>query len=128
MGAIRLTSLATCVACFLCVGQLFIVKSDVANYLSSMSWQFYALSLVNAVFCTVIPVFLTMLAIERCGASITSQTGIIGPMITISLGVWLLDEKFTIYHTIGTIGVVLSMILLTKGINQKLNKDISIKT
>ena len=42
--------------------------------------------------CTVAPVLMVMMAIERIGAALTAQTGMIGPMATITLGVLLLDE------------------------------------
>ncbi len=114
IGSIRLTALASCVACFLCLWQFFILKENVWHYLFTLPTQIYWLSLINGIVCTVIPVFLTMLAMERCGPSVTSQTSMIGPFITAFLSVWILQEAFTIYHIIGTGGVLLSMLFLTK--------------
>jgi drug/metabolite transporter (DMT)-like permease len=119
MGAIRLTSLASIVATIFCTAQLFILRDDVWGMIKVIDSHVYVLSAINAIFCTAIPVFLTMLAIERCGPSVTAQTGIVGPMVTILLGVWLLGEHLTIYHYIGTFGVICSMLLLSKGIKNK---------
>jgi len=116
MEAIRLTSLATCIASILCIAQFYIIEPSPNQILLSLPFKIYWLSAINALFCTVIPVLLTMLAIQSCGPGITSQTGIIGPMITIFLGAALLNEKLTIYHAVGTFGVILSMIILSKGI------------
>ncbi len=51
--------------------------------------------MLNATLCTFLPVLLVMFAIERVGAPIASQAGIIGPVSTILLSVLLLDEPFT---------------------------------
>jgi drug/metabolite transporter (DMT)-like permease len=118
VGSIRLTALASCVACFLCLGQFFLLKPNTWQYLSTLHTNIYWLSLINGILCTVIPVFLTMLAIERCGPSVTSQTSMIGPLITAFLGIWILQEAFTIYHVIGTGGVLISMLFLSKSMSR----------
>jgi drug/metabolite transporter (DMT)-like permease len=43
------------------------------------------LSLLNAVVCTVAPIMMVMMAIERIGAPLTAQTGMVGPLSTISM-------------------------------------------
>ena len=45
------------------------------------------LSLINATLCTFLPVLLVMMAIERVGAALAAQTGMIGPLSTIVLSV-----------------------------------------
>ena len=45
------------------------------------------LSVLNATLCTVAPVLMVMMAIERIGAAIAAQTGMVGPMSTILMGV-----------------------------------------
>ena len=45
------------------------------------------LSVLNATVCTFAPVLMVMMAIERIGASVTAQTGMIGPLSTILMGV-----------------------------------------
>lgn len=65
------------------------------------------LSVLNAIFCTVLPVFLTMEAIRRIGAAQASQLSMLGPVSLLFLGYWLLQEPITLLQVFGTI-VVLS--------------------
>jgi drug/metabolite transporter (DMT)-like permease len=118
IGAMRLTALASCAASFFCLMH-FVIQYSWQNRLEQELWMIFQLptkiyyySLINSILCTVIPIFLTILAIERCGANIVAQTSILGPSITIFLGVYILDENFGIYHLIGTTGTILSMIFL----------------
>ena len=110
-GALRLTGLATSIACLLCIGQFFVLRPVAAMQVPEpVLW----LSLLNATLCTFCPVLMVMLAIERVGAPITAQTGMIGPLSTILLSVLLLDEPFTLWMAAGT-GLVLAGIgLLTR--------------
>ena len=71
----------------------------------------YGLSMINAVFCTVLPVFLTMNAVARIGAGTASQAGMIGPVSTLFLGALILGEPITAIQLLGT-GLVLSGIYL----------------
>ena len=72
------------------------------------------LSLLNAVVCTAVPVLLVMMAIERVGASITAQTGMVGPVSTILLSVWLLGEPFTGFVAGGTVLVIAGIFVFTR--------------
>jgi drug/metabolite transporter (DMT)-like permease len=65
------------------------------------------LSVLNAIFCTVLPVFLTMEAIRRIGAAQASQLSMLGPVSLLFLGYWLLQEPITLLQVFGTI-IVLS--------------------
>lgn len=118
IGSLRLTALATCVACALCLTHFFVLNNFSSLAIKQLIEQtptiIYHLSMINGIVCTVIPLFLTMKAIDLCGANIVAKTGVIGPSITIILGVWLLNEPFTIYHAIGTVLTLASMMLLSK--------------
>jgi len=46
------------------------------------------------------------LAIERIGAALTSQTGMIGPLSTLLLGVAVLGEPFNAWIGLGTVLVL----------------------
>jgi drug/metabolite transporter (DMT)-like permease len=61
---------------------------------------------LNAVLCTAVPVLLVMMAIERIGASLAAQTGMIGPMATIAMGVIFLDEQLNLWIIGGTLLVL----------------------
>lgn len=111
LGSLRLVSYAMCVSSAACIGQFFILRP------SSMLWQpmpVYWLSLVNAIFCTVLPVFMTMIAVKRIGAATASQAGMIGPVSTLFLGAFFLAEPITGWQLAGTALVMGGMYLLSK--------------
>jgi len=112
LGAMRLTGLATTVACLLCIGQ-FLILRPVAG-LAALAPEVWWLSLLNATACTFAPVLMVMMAIERIGATLAAQTGMIGPMSTILMGVWILGEPFTPLVAVGTVLVMGGVWLLTK--------------
>ena len=62
----------------------------------------YGLSLVNGIFCTILPVFMTMAAVQRIGAATASQAGMIGPVSTLFFGWVLLGEPITAVQLAGT--------------------------
>ena len=72
------------------------------------------LSLLNATACTVLPVFMVMMAIERIGPALTAQTGMIGPLSTIAMGVLILGEPFNSWIIAGTVLVLAGIWLLAK--------------
>jgi drug/metabolite transporter (DMT)-like permease len=72
------------------------------------------LSLLNAVACTAAPVVMVMMAIERIGSGLTAQTGMIGPMSTIAMGVWLLGEPFNAWLMAGTVLVVAGVLVVSR--------------
>jgi drug/metabolite transporter (DMT)-like permease len=110
LGSMRLTGLATSVACALCIAQYLLLR-PLAD-LASVAPAVYGLSLLNALACTVAPVLLVMLAIERIGATLTAQTGMIGPLSTITMGVLILDEPFSGWIAAGTVLVLAGVALL----------------
>lgn len=111
LGALRLTGAATSVACVLAIAQLFVLRpASAAIVPEAVVW----LSLVNALFTTFAPVLMVMMAIERIGAPLAAQCGMVGPMSTILLGVWLLGEPFTGWVIAGTLLVLAGVWLLAK--------------
>ena len=64
------------------------------------------LSILNATVCTAAPVLMVMMAIERIGASLSAQTGMIGPLSTIAMGILILGEPFTVWLAAGTLLVI----------------------
>jgi drug/metabolite transporter (DMT)-like permease len=111
LGALRLTGAATSVACLFAIAQLFVLRpASAAMVPEAVVW----LSLVNAVFTTFAPVLMVMMAIERIGAPLAAQCGMVGPMSTIILGVVLLGEPFNGWVAVGTGLVLLGVWLLAK--------------
>jgi len=111
LGALRLTGLATTVACLICIAQFFALRP-----LSAMAVapQVLWLSALNATACTFAPVLMVMMAIERIGATLAAQTGSIGPLSTIFLAVLLLGEPFTAWVAAGTVLVLAGIWLLAR--------------
>ena len=99
LGALRLTGLASSVACVLCITQ-FLVLRPLSTFMvpEPVLW----LSLLNATACTVAPVLLVMLAIARIGAPLSSQVGMVGPMSTLLMGVVILGEPMNGWIAVGT--------------------------
>lgn len=111
LGAIRITGGASSIACLLCIVQFFVLRPPSAMIVAP---EVIGLSVLNATVCTVLPVMLVMLAIQRVGASITAQAGIIGPLATIFLSVLILNEPFTAWIAAGTVLVVSGIWVLMK--------------
>jgi len=110
LGAVRLTGLATSIACLLCIAQFLILRPlSAAGVAPEVLW----LSLLNATLCTFAPVLMVMMAIERIGAPLAAQTGMIGPLSTILMGVAILGEPFTGWIVAGTLLVLAGVWLLT---------------
>ena len=108
LGSLRLAGLASSVACALCIVQFLLLKPLSAAWVPApVLW----LSLLNSTACTVAPVLMVMLAIERVGPTVTAQAGMVGPMSTILLGAVLLGEPLTLWVLAGT-GLVLSGVWL----------------
>ena len=112
LGAMRLTGLATSVACGFCIAQFLLTRpvSGLAELAPAVWW----LSVLNALACTFAPVLMVMMAIERMGAGIAAQTGMIGPMSTILMGVLILDEPLTGWVVAGTALVMGGVWLLAR--------------
>lgn len=111
VGSLRLVAYAMCVSTLACLIQFALIhplailrQPDVV----------YGLSAANALFCTVLPVYLTMFAIARIGPALTAQTAMIGPASLVFLGWWLLGEPITWLQLLGTAVVLLGMALLLR--------------
>ena len=111
VGAMRLVGWATSVACVCCIVQFLLLRPlSAAVVPSDVLW----LAALNALACTVAPVLMVMMAIERIGAALTAQTGMIGPMATIALGVLLLDEPLNVWIGLGTLLVLSGVYIVSK--------------
>ena len=111
IGALRLTGLATSIACLFCIAQFLVLRPMSAL---AVAPQVIWLSLLNATLCTFLPVLMVMMAIERVGAAVAAQTGMIGPLSTIAMGIVILGEPFTAWIVAGTALVLTGIWLLAK--------------
>lgn len=111
IGSLRLVGWASLVACLCCIGQFLLLRPVAAAVVApEVVW----LSVLNATLCTVAPVLMVMMAIERIGATLTAQTGLIGPLSTLLMGVVVLGEPLTPWILAGTALVLAGIWLLAR--------------
>ena len=120
LGAIRLTAYAMCVSSFAVFAQ-FAVLNPISALRQPQA--VYGLSLLNALLCTVLPVFATMLAVERIGAGRASMASMIGPVSTIALAYLFLDERISIWQLAGTALVLTGIYVLTRAGRAPVTKE-----
>jgi drug/metabolite transporter (DMT)-like permease len=121
MGSMRVAGLASCAACFMATAQwlmLYLVSKGQTGNVAQLPWQVWALSLLNATACTVLPVWLVMRGVQLIGASMASQAGMVGPLSTIWMAAWWLGEPVTWRLMVGTGAVLVGVLVLAK-INQR---------
>jgi drug/metabolite transporter (DMT)-like permease len=111
LGALRITGIATSIACVLCIAQFFVLRPPAAMLVAP---EVIGLSVLNATLCTFLPVVLVMSAVEKVGAPVAAQAGIIGPLSTIFMSVLILGEPFTGWLVAGTVLVLLGIWLLSR--------------
>lgn len=111
LGSLRLVGLASSVACVFCIAQFLLTHP-----LSAMQVQPQVLwlSVINSTACTVAPVLMVMMAIERIGAGMAAQVGMIGPLSTILMGVWFLGEPLNAWMMAGTGVVMVGIYMFTR--------------
>lgn len=108
IGSLRLVGLASTVASLLCIAHFLLTRPwQAALVAEPVLW----LSLFNATLCTALPVLLVMLGVERIGADLAAQVGMIGPLSTIIMSVALLGEPFTPALAAGTVLVIAGIAL-----------------
>jgi drug/metabolite transporter (DMT)-like permease len=115
LGSLRLVGLATSLACGFCLLQFVVLRPLASAWVPE---PVFWLSLLNATACTVLPVLLVMMAIERIGPGLTAQTGMIGPMSTLLMGVWILGEPFNIWIITGTVLVLSGVFWVTRPVGR----------
>ncbi|MES2320582.1 MAG: DMT family transporter [Pseudomonadota bacterium] len=111
IGSLRLVSYAMCVASAACIAQFFMLRPAA---LLIQPAPVYWLSLVNGIFCTILPVFMTMIAVQRIGAATASQAGMVGPVSTLFLGALVLGEPITAIQLGGTALVLSGIYMLSR--------------
>ncbi|WP_151448366.1 DMT family transporter [Lacisediminimonas profundi] len=111
VGAMRLVAYAMCVSCVACIVQFLLLRP---LDMLVQPVPVYVLSIMNSVLCTVLPVFITMIAVERIGAPTASQAGMVGPVSTLFMGAMFLDEPITAIQLTGTSLVLVGIYLLSK--------------
>jgi drug/metabolite transporter (DMT)-like permease len=110
LGPLRLTAWSGMVSCVACIAQALVLHP--AGMFIQVG-EVYWLSLINGVFCTALPIFLVMTAIDRIGAGATSQLGMIGPVSTLLMGAYFLAEPLSATQLSGTAIVLAGVAILS---------------
>jgi len=111
LGSLRLVGWATSVACLCCIAQFALLRPLAA---AQVAPEVLGLSLINSLVCTVAPVLMIMMAVERIGPGATSQAGMVGPIATLLMGVLILDEPFTIWVLAGASLVIAGIYIFSR--------------
>lgn len=139
LGSLRLVGLASTVACGLALVQWAVVAwgghvvsgwlpsappvvvssgvqtaTQVTTMWAGIPWQVWALSLLNAIACTVLPVWMVMRGVQLLGPSMASQVGMVGPLSTLWMASWFLNEPITGRLMLGTAAILLGVVWLAK--------------
>ena len=102
-GVVSFTSYAMIVSTVCVVIHYLIVdRTDLFIY----PIEVYVLGFLMAIVSTLIPSFLVSLAIKKLGVSNFSIIGSIGPISTIILAYFILDEKLSLLQILGTVVVI----------------------
>ncbi len=111
LGAIRLTSYAMGVSTVAVLVQFAALHSPAMLLQPApVLW----LSLFNGVACTVLPVFATMMAVERLGAPRAALISMVGPVATMALGWIFLGEVASLWQWAGTALVLCGVYVLSR--------------
>lgn len=108
VGSVRLVVYASSTSAFMSVIQI-LIYDPAAVFVQAP--QIYWLSLLNASLCTVIPMLLIMIAINRIGSPLVAQAGILGPVSTLFMGWIVLSEPIT-WIQIGGMSLVMGAMWL----------------
>jgi drug/metabolite transporter (DMT)-like permease len=108
VGSVRLVVYASSASALFSVIQILLYDPSA---IFVQAEQIYWLSLLNASFCTVIPMLLIMIAINRIGSPLVAQAGILGPVSTLFMGWAVLSEPIT-WIQVGGMGLVIGAMWL----------------
>lgn len=103
MGSVWFTGLAMSISSIFVLIHFSIFNHFTDLNVTSMAWLWLALL---AIFSTVIPSFMISEAIHRIGPAQTGIVGSLGPIMTMGLAIWILNEPFTAWHATGMLLVV----------------------
>jgi drug/metabolite transporter (DMT)-like permease len=110
IGSLRLTGIVVSVAAG-CITAHFLLTHPLSDL--NQPRPIYAIALALAIFSTILPIFLTSEALRRIGANRLSIVASIGPILTIWLGYWFLNEPVTAIQLTGTALVLAGAALVT---------------
>jgi drug/metabolite transporter (DMT)-like permease len=105
IGSVRFTAYTMTVASIATLTH-FAFHHDLVRTISTIPLDVYVLSLIMAIFATVLPSFLMNNGIKKIGASSAAILSSVGPIITLALANSLLQETITNTQLLGTFFVL----------------------
>ncbi len=111
LGSQLFTSLAMIASCLFGLLYGAIVIDWAILVISNTAWLWIVMLVI---FSTVIPSFMMTEAISRIGPAQTGVVGMLGPVFTITLAIYLLNEPFTMMIAVGVILMMLGVLNLMR--------------
>lgn len=111
VGAAKFNSYAMC---FASMGVLthFFITTEVSLF--NFSSTVYLYSFLMAIISTVIPSYLVVEGIKRIGADNAAIVGSIGPVSTIVMAYFFLDEHIFFFQIVGTLMILMGVLLISR--------------
>jgi drug/metabolite transporter (DMT)-like permease len=108
------TTLFTCYAMLISTAMV-IIHYQITSKINLMYYEtvVYQQSIIMAVFCTVIPSFLVSEGIQRVGSGNAAIIGSIGPMATIFMATYFLNETFNNWQIAGTLFILVGVLMIS---------------
>jgi drug/metabolite transporter (DMT)-like permease len=110
ISSLWFTSLAMSISSIFVLLYYYVFFNISALVVTNFAWLWIFLL---AIFSTVIPSFMIAEAIHRIGGAQTGVVGMLGPIITIFLAIWILNEPFEFMHLIGLILILAGIFILS---------------
>lgn len=111
LGAMRFSALAMLVSSAVTLAH-FSVSHPITAFIQPL--PVYGWGLAMALFATIVPVFAQSAAIRRIGAGQASLFGMVGPILTIGFGWWLLGESISLAQMAGAALVVIGILIVSR--------------
>jgi drug/metabolite transporter (DMT)-like permease len=116
VGTIRFTCISMIVSCIAVLVHYIFVHGI---HIFSFPYQVYLIGIGVAVISTVLPSFLMTKGIALIGSSNMSIIASVGPIATIFLSNFILKEKISVLHIVGTVLVLIGVMILSLNGNKK---------
>lgn len=108
MGTVRFTTIALVSAAIAVLLHVFASGGSLLGFPPAV----YAYGVTLAVFCTVIPSYLVTEGVRRIGANDAAILGAIGPVATIVLEYFILDEALNLVQGLGAVLVIIGVVII----------------
>lgn len=104
LGSMRFTAISMLVSSFAIV--IHFTLTHQINTLMALEPDVYKLAMIIAIFSTVLPSFLMAAGLKRLGSELTSIISGAGPIATLIMANWLLNEAITPFQMVGVTLVI----------------------